>query len=129
MGVPASAMKRCLIIDDSRIIRRVAAKIMFELGFEAEEAENGQAALEAVRVHMPDILIVDWDMPVMDGLVFTQELRKLPGGARPIVVFCTADNEVSYIERALAAGANEYIMKPFDSEIIRSKLTLLSALD
>jgi len=122
-------MKRCLIIDDSRIIRRVAAKIMFELGFEAEEAENGKAALEAVRVHMPEVLIVDWDMPVMDGLAFTEEFRKLPGGARPLVIFCTADNEVDYIERALAAGANEYIMKPFDSEIVRSKLTILGALD
>ena len=122
-------MKRCLVVDDSRIIRRVASKIVYELGFEPEEAEDGKKALEASRVHMPDIAIVDWDMPIMDGLSFVQELRKMPGGDKPIVIFCTAENEVHHIERALNAGANEYIMKPFDSEIMRSKLTILGALD
>jgi two-component system chemotaxis response regulator CheY len=122
-------MKRCLIVDDSRIIRRVAAKIMFELGFEPDEAENGRKALEAARVRMPDVAIVDWDMPVMDGLAFVVELRRLPEGGKPRVIFCTAENEVQFIERALAAGADEYIMKPFDSEIVRSKLTILGALD
>jgi two-component system, chemotaxis family, chemotaxis protein CheY len=124
-----SAIKRCLIVDDSRIIRRVASKILYELGFEPEEAENGKQALEAVRIHMPEIAIVDWDMPVMDGLTFVQELRKLPGGVSPKVIFCTAENEVHHVERALEAGADEYIMKPFDSEIVRSKLTILGALD
>ncbi|MSO99337.1 MAG: response regulator [Rhodospirillaceae bacterium] len=122
-------MKRCLVVDDSRIIRRVASKIVYELGFEPEEAEDGKKALEASRVHMPDIAIVDWDMPNMDGLSFVQELRKMPGGDKPIVIFCTAENEVHHIERALDTGANEYIMKPFDSEIVRSKLTILGALD
>ncbi|MDX2143568.1 MAG: response regulator [Rhodospirillaceae bacterium] len=122
-------MKRCLIVDDSRIIRRVASKIMYELGFEPEEAENGQAALDLVRQQMPAIAIVDADMPVMDGLTFLAELRKLPGGDKIIVVFCTAENEVHQIETALNAGADEYIMKPFDSEIVRSKLTILGALD
>jgi two-component system, chemotaxis family, chemotaxis protein CheY len=123
------AVKRCLVIDDSRIIRRVAAKIMFELGFEAEEAEDGKAALDAVKIRMPDIAIVDWDMPVMDGMVFVKELRKLPSGSKPIVIFCTAENEAHQIEEALAAGADEYIMKPFDTEIFRSKLTILGAMD
>lgn len=122
-------MKRCLIVDDSRIIRRVASKILFELGFEPEEAEDGKKALDAVRLHMPTVAIVDWDMPVMDGLEFIKELRKLPGGDVPMVIFCTAENEVHHIERALDAGANEYIMKPFDSEIVRSKLMILGALD
>lgn len=122
-------MKKCLIVDDSRIIRRVATKIMFELGFDPDEAEDGKKALEASRIRMPDIAIVDSDMPVMDGLTFVAQLRKLPGGDKPIVIFCTADNEVHHIERALEVGANEYIMKPFDSEIVRSKLTILGALD
>lgn len=122
-------MKRCLVIDDSKVIRRVAAKIMYELGFDAEEAEDGKAGLDAVKVRMPDIVVVDWDMPVMDGLAFVQALRKLPGGDKPIVIFCTAENEVHQIEQALAAGANEYIMKPFDTEIFRSKLTILGELD
>ncbi|MBL8644564.1 MAG: response regulator [Rhodospirillaceae bacterium] len=122
-------MKKCLIVDDSRIIRRVASKILFELGFDPDEAEDGEKAIEAVRIRMPDVAIVDWDMPVMDGLMFVTALRKLPGGDKPIVIFCTADNEVHHIERALDAGADEYIMKPFDSEIVRSKLTILGALD
>jgi len=122
-------MKRCLIVDDSRIIRRVASKIFFELGFEPDEVENDRKALEAVRINMPAVAMVDWDMPVLDGLAFIEELRKLPGGDSPIVIFCTAENEVHHIERALAAGADEYIMKPFDSEIVRSKLTILGALD
>ena len=102
---------------------------MFELGFDPDEAEDGQKALEASRIRMPDIAIVDSDMPVMDGLTFVTQLRQLPGGEKPIVIFCTADNEVHHIERALEVGANEYIMKPFDSEIVRSKLTILGALD
>jgi two-component system chemotaxis response regulator CheY len=122
-------MKKCLIVDDSRIIRRVAAKILYELGFEPDEAEDGEKAMEAVRIRMPDVAIVDWDMPVMDGLSFVEALRKMPGGDKPLVIFCTADNEVHHIERALEVGADEYIMKPFDSEIVRSKLTILGALD
>ncbi len=122
-------MKRCLIVDDSRIIRRVASKILFELGFDTDEAEDGQKAIESVSIRMPDVAIVDWDMPVMDGLSFVTALRKMPGGDKPIVIFCTADNEVHHIERALEVGADEYIMKPFDSEIVRSKLTILGALD
>jgi two-component system chemotaxis response regulator CheY len=122
-------MKKCLIVDDSRIIRRVAAKILFELGFDPDEAEDGQKAIESVSIRMPDVAIVDWDMPVMDGLSFVAALRKMPDGDKPIVIFCTADNEVHHIERALEAGADEYIMKPFDSEIVRSKLTILGALD
>jgi two-component system chemotaxis response regulator CheY len=122
-------MKRCLIVDDSRIIRRVASKILYELGFEPEEAENGRQALDMVRQAMPAIAFVDADMPVMDGLAFLGELRKLPGGDKTVVLFCTAENDVQFIEQALDAGADEYIMKPFDSEIVRSKLTILGALD
>ena len=122
-------MKKCLIVDDSRIIRRVASKIFHELGFEPEEAENGKKALEASRLRMPDIAVVDWDMPVMDGMEFLKNLRKLPGGDKAIVIFCTAENEIPKIQEALDAGANEYIMKPFDSEIVRSKLNILGALD
>ena len=122
-------MKRCLIVDDSRIIRRVASKILYELGFEPEEAEDGKKALEAVRVHMPDVAVVDWDMPVMDGIAFVQELRKLPGGDKVTVIFCAAENDADHMNRALDAGADEYIMKPFDSEIVRSKLILLGALE
>jgi two-component system chemotaxis response regulator CheY len=121
-------MKRCLIVDDSRVIRRVASKIVHDLGFDVDEAENGRKALNALTIRMPDLILVDWDMPVMDGLEFAKELRKLPGGNKVVVVFCTTENDVPHIREALAAGADEYIMKPFDGEIVRSKLVLLGLL-
>ena len=121
-------MKRCLIVDDSRVIRRVASKIIQDLGFDADEAENGRKALNALTIRMPDLVLVDWDMPVMDGLEFAKELRKLPGGNKVVVVFCTTENDVPHIRQALDAGTDEYIMKPFDGEIVRSKLLLLGLL-
>jgi len=121
-------MKRCLVVDDSRVIRRVASKIIQDLGFDVDEAENGRKALNALTIRMPDLIMVDWDMPVMDGLEFAKELRKLPGSNKVVVVFCTTENDVPHIRQALEAGADEYIMKPFDSEIVRSKLVLLGLL-
>ena len=121
-------MKRCLIVDDSRVIRRVASKIIQDLGFDADEAENGRKALNALTIRMPDLVLVDWDMPVMDGLEFAKELRKLPGGNKVVVVFCTTENDVPHIRQALDAGTDEYIMKPFDGEIVCSKLLLLGLL-
>ncbi len=121
-------MKRCLIVDDSRVIRRVASKIIQDLGFDVDEAENGRKALNAMTIRMPDLILVDWDMPVMDGIEFAQSMRKLPGGNKIVVIFCTTENDVPHIKQALDAGADEYIMKPFDSEIVRSKLVLLGML-
>lgn len=121
-------MKRCLIVDDSRVIRRVASKIIQDLGFDVDEAENGRKALNALAIRMPDLVLVDWDMPVMDGITFAQELRKLPGGNKVVVVFCTTENDAVHIKQALDASADEYIMKPFDSEIVRSKLLILGFL-
>jgi two-component system chemotaxis response regulator CheY len=121
-------MKRCLIVDDSRVIRRVASKIIEDLGFDADEAENGRKALNALTIRMPDVALVDWEMPEMNGLEFVQALRKAPGGNKVAVVFCTTENDIAHIRQALDAGADEYIMKPFDSEIVRSKFVLLGLL-
>ena len=121
-------MKRCLIVDDSRVIRRVASKIIQDLGFDVDEAENGRKALNALAIRMPDLVLVDWDMPVMDGITFAQELRKLPGGNKVFVVSGTTENDAVHIKQALDASADEYIMKPFDSEIVRSKLLILGFL-
>jgi two-component system chemotaxis response regulator CheY len=114
-------MKSCLIVDDSRVVRMVARKILTELQFDVSEAEDGQKALEACLLAMPDGILLDWNMPVMSGLEFLEALRATPGGDKPIVVFCTTENDVSNIIKAMGAGANEYIMKPFDMEIIQSK--------
>lgn len=114
-------MKRCLIVDDSKVIRMVARKILQELGFETDEAADGREAVEACQKVMPDAVLLDWNMPVMSGIEFLKELRVMPGGGEPIVVFCTTENDIQHIQEAIESGANEYIMKPFDSEIIQSK--------
>lgn len=114
-------MKRCLIVDDSKVIRMVARKILQELGFETDEAADGKEAVEACEKTMPDAVLLDWNMPVMSGIEFLRALRAMPGGDAPVVVFCTTENDIKHIQEAIQAGANEYIMKPFDSEIIQSK--------
>lgn len=116
-------MKRCLIVDDSKVIRMVARKIIQELGFETDEAADGAMALESCRKSMPDAILLDWNMPVMNGIDFLKALRVLPVGNSPVVIYCTTEDEVGHIEAALAAGANDYIMKPFDSEIIIGKFS------
>jgi two-component system chemotaxis response regulator CheY len=115
------AMKTCLVVDDSSVIRKVARRILEGLEFEIAEAEDGEQALEACRGKMPDAILLDWNMPKMDGYEFLRSLRKMPHGDRPKVVFCTTENDVAHIARALHAGANEYIMKPFDKEIVEAK--------
>ena len=112
----------CLVVDDSRVVRKVARRILEAHGFAVTEAENGQQALSACRQQMPDCVLLDWNMPVMDGLAFLKQLRSEYGPDRPTVVFCTTETEMSAIELAITTGAQEYIMKPFDEEILVGKL-------
>jgi len=114
-------MRTCLVVDNSKMIRRVAGRILNDLKFNADEAENGLEALNYCRGKMPDAILLDWNMPVMDGLAFLQSLRAEPNGKQPVVLFCTSQRDVTKIALALEAGADEYIMKPFDSDIISSK--------
>src|SRR3982074_2180941 len=114
-------MKTCLVVDDSSVIRKVARRILEGLDFKIAEAEDGQQALEQCKKALPDAILRDWNMHVMHGYDLLKALRKLPGGDLPKVVFCTTENDVAHIARALSAGANEYIMKPFDKEIVEAK--------
>jgi len=114
-------MKTCLIVDDSSVIRKVARRILEGLDFQIAEAEDGEKALAMCRRGLPDGILLDWNMPVMDGYEFLRNLRLMPGGDRPKVVFCTTENDVALFARALHAGANEYIMKPFDKDIVTAK--------
>jgi two-component system, chemotaxis family, chemotaxis protein CheY len=116
-----TTMKTCLIVDDSNIIRKVARRILESLEFQILEAEDGEQAFEVCQQQLPDAILLDWNMPKMDGYDFLRALRSLPGGERPKVVFCTTENDVAHIARALQAGANEYIMKPFDKDIVQEK--------
>ncbi len=114
-------MKQCLVVDDSSVIRKVARQILEQLDFSISEAEDGQVALDKCRVEMPDAILLDWNMPVMDGIDFLSALREESGGDQPVVVFCTTENDYDHISRAISAGADEYVMKPFDREIIEAK--------
>ena len=114
-------MKQVLIVDDSKVIRTVAKRILEAMAFETCEAADGKEALSACQSRMPDAILLDWNMPVMDGLAFLKALRASQGGGTPVVLFCTTENDMKHITDALAAGANEYIMKPFDRGILESK--------
>jgi two-component system chemotaxis response regulator CheY len=105
-------MKTCLVVDDSSVIRKVARRILEGLDFQISEAEDGERALEAVQREMPDAILLDWNMPNMDGYEFLRALRRLPHGDAPKVVFCTTENDVAHIARALHAGANVEAVRP-----------------
>ncbi|MFN3700153.1 MAG: PleD family two-component system response regulator [Alphaproteobacteria bacterium] len=122
-------MKSCLIVDDSRVVRKVARRIAENLGFACEEAEDGQKAYDMCGKSMPDSIILDWNMPVMSGLEFLEHLRLMKGGDAPKVIFCSTENDMKHIKRALDAGADEYVMKPFDSEILVNKFIQLGLID
>jgi len=106
----------------------VARKILQELKFETVEAADGKAALDSCKSKMPEAVLLDWNMPIMSGIEFLREMRALPGGNTPVVVFCTTENDIEHIQEAIEAGANEYIMKPFDSEIIQAKFAQVGLL-
>lgn len=114
-------MKYCLVVDDSSVIRKVARRILEGLDFEIGEAEDGQQAVLACNNRMPDAILLDWNMPNMDGYEFLTHLRRMQNGMRPKVVFCTTENDVGHIAKAMDSGADEYVMKPFDKDILSSK--------
>ncbi len=100
-------MKSCLVVDDSSGRRQVARRILEDLDFSTAEAGHGLEALTACRKQMPDAVLLDWNMPVMNGIEFVRQLRREPGGERPIVVFCTTENDIDHISEAIRAGADE----------------------
>ena len=118
-------MKNCLVVDDSAVIRKVARRILESMSFIIEEAEDGSVALAACKSRMPDAILLDWNMPVMSGMDFLRALRDSSIATRPKVVFCTTENGMAHIRAAIEAGADEYVMKPFDRETLESKLQIV----
>jgi two-component system chemotaxis response regulator CheY len=118
----------CLVVDDSRVVRKVARRILEGHGFAVREAEDGQQALDACNTAMPDCVLLDWNMPVMSGIDFLKALRAKYGPDRPPVVFCTTETDMSFIEQAIEHGAQEFIMKPFDEDILIGKLNQVGLL-
>jgi two-component system chemotaxis response regulator CheY len=119
--------RTCLIVDDSRVMRRVSRQVVESLGMTAAEAEDGKEALARCEAAMPDLILLDWNMPVMTGLEFISALRGTPGGGTPMVVFCTTENDPSIIGKGVAAGADGFVTKPFDPATLQSKLQRIGA--
>ena len=118
-------MRSCLIVDDSKVIRKVARHILETLEFDVEEAGDGQEALSRCETKMPDVVLLDWNMPVMSGMEFLRALRQNEYSVQPKVVFCTTENDIAHIRAAIDAGADEYVMKPFDRDTLQSKLQIV----
>ena len=117
-------MKSCLIVDDSSVVRKVARRILEDMDYIVEEAEDGQDAFDKCRQEMPDAILLDWNMPIMSGLEFLKLLRAYVGGDKPHIVYCTVENDIGAIAMALKAGASDYMMKPFDRTILESKFEM-----
>ncbi|SDY68325.1 two-component system, chemotaxis family, response regulator CheY [Modestobacter sp. DSM 44400] len=120
---------RALVIDDSRAMRRIVGSILEDFGYETRQAGDGQQALDVLEEgYLPDLACVDWNMPVMDGLQFVSAVRSNPAYRQVTLMMVTTESETNRIVRALAAGAHEYMIKPFTADAMRDKLALLGLL-
>ena len=120
---------RALVIDDSRAMRRIVGSILEDFGYETRPAGHGREALDVLEEGwLPDLACVDWNMPVMDGLQFVSAVRSNPAYRQVTLMMVTTESETSQIVRALAAGAHEYMIKPFTADAMRDKLALLGLL-
>jgi two-component system chemotaxis response regulator CheY len=115
-------MKTCLIVEDSEVIRKVARRIMNNLDFEAIEVANGQEALDTCELGLPDMILLDWHMPVMGGMEFLQSFRPVFKKKRPFILFCATENDKMELARAITMGANDYVLKPYDRESLKAKI-------
>jgi two-component system chemotaxis response regulator CheY len=118
-------MKTCLVVDDSKVIRKVARHILETLDFQVSEAGDGRDALDQCQAATPDVVLLDWNMPVMTGMEFLKALGEADLPRRPKVVFCTTESGIGHIKAAIEAGADEYVMKPFDRDTLASKLQIV----
>jgi two-component system chemotaxis response regulator CheY len=118
---------RALVVDDSRVMRLIIGKIVQENGFEVVEAGNGQEAMTRLRSNESEITLalVDWNMPVMDGLSFVQAARADGAFSALRMIMVATENGTEQVARAIEAGADEYLMKPFTKESLRDKLVLM----
>lgn len=116
---------RALTVDDSKLVRRLVTRALEDLGFTVNEAGNGEEAMVSLLTDgPPDLIILDWNMPVMDGLDFLTRMRKVDKFAPVKVVMVTARNEMEAVMTAVGAGANEYLMKPFTPELLEAKIRM-----
>lgn len=115
-------MKSCLIVEDSPVVRQVAARIISDLGLAAREAENAAEAVEQCRAEKPDAVLLDWDLPSMGALDFLRSIGAFPPEERPVIILCATENDPQQFVLAKAAGAAHHLLKPFDKASIADKL-------
>jgi two-component system chemotaxis response regulator CheY len=116
-------MKTCLVVDDSDIVRKVARRILENLQLQASEARDGQEALESCKASMPEAILLDCHTPTMGATDFITSVRALDEGGKPVIIYCATENDTGDIARALTSGADDYVVKPFDREALKAKLT------
>jgi len=121
-------MRTALVVDDSKVVRTISRQIMESMDFDVREAKDGQDALAKCKEQIPEVILLDWNMPVMNGLEFLLAFRQCKEHSDTKVIFCTTENDMQKIQEAVMSGANEYVMKPFDAEIIKGKLLQLGIL-
>lgn len=117
-----SAKKTCLIVDDSDVIREIAARIVDDLGLDAAQAENAVDAVAHCRAEKPDVVFLDWDLPSMGALDFLRGLAELPEEERPVIILSATENDPQQFTLAKAAGAAHHVLKPFDKFVLSAKL-------
>jgi two-component system chemotaxis response regulator CheY len=128
-------MPKAMVVDDSRAIRMILAKTLGSLGFDVSQASNGKEALSKMPALVGDpdaplqLVLVDWNMPEMNGLEFVQQVRAEAGYESVKLMMVTTETQIEQMARALSAGADEYVMKPFTEEVISDKLRLLGIVD
>ncbi len=115
-------LKQGLIVDDSAVIRRVASRILELIGFASAETDDGVKALDYCGKAMPDFILLDWNIPETDSVELVRNLRRLPGGGQVKIIYCATENDPMMIGRALRAGADDVLLKPFDRRAIQEKL-------
>jgi two-component system chemotaxis response regulator CheY len=119
-------MQSCLIVDDAELIRKVAAQFVEQAGFMVTEAEDGKQALQACAANMPDLILLDWRLPVMGAVEFLNELRRIRPGAPPQILYMMTEFDIADLTEAHAAGITDFILKPFDRQTLTAKLDLFS---
>jgi two-component system chemotaxis response regulator CheY len=122
-------MSKAMVVDDSRAVRMILRRTLEKHGYQVLEAGHGKEALEVLEQH-PDVglMLVDWNMPEMNGLELIRAVRSHPERSRIVLMMVTTETEIEQMVRALAAGADEYVMKPFTEEVITDKLKLLGVI-
>lgn len=118
-------MPSCIVADDSKIMRMLLGKIMENFSYTVDEAEDGEDLLEMCAQNMPDLIISDWNLPLIDGIDVLYKIRSDKKTKQPVFIFCSHLKDADVMEQAISAGADDFIMRPFDEDIIATKLKII----